>query len=165
MFCSLLPPPSPGRLMAYSWGLQLYLLHLLVPSSPVLSKDQDFTWEFSPLAHKYTTTELLLCVYACTVLAFLPWKCSMGWKSEFLQVSNIFGALKNEHCSVFMLLFLKHFISEYISNSQCNAALCFLCLDLNEFVAYLFVWRLYISVLFTYYWKNNCILYMRLLEK
>lgn len=36
-----------------------------------------------------------------------------------------------------LLLFLKHFVSEYISVFQCNAAFRFLSLDLNEFTAQL----------------------------
>lgn len=63
-----------------------------------------------------------------------------------------------------LLLFLKHFVSEYISLSHCKAAFPFLSLDLSEFITRLFVCRLNCSVLFAHYWKDNCILHTILLQ-
>lgn len=60
-------------------GLQLRFKVILIPSSTVFGETRILLENslFPSLAHKYTTTELCLCLYACTILAFLPWKCSM----------------------------------------------------------------------------------------
>lgn len=100
-------PPSPGKLMAYNLGLKLYL-YLLVPSSAWW--DQDFTWEFSipslsSQIHNHRVVPLYICMHR-TCFSALEMQYEMKIRFFFkVAALYIFGALKNEHCSVF---FKKH---------------------------------------------------------
>lgn len=79
-------------------------------------------------------------IYAGTLLAFLLGNAVCKEKRYFLQVCDLFGALKESTAECFqetLLLFLKHFVSESVS--QCNAAFCFLSVDLNDVISQLFV--------------------------